>query len=157
MSLVFRIKEADFVSINAIKSHITPDRKKLLEMLDFFEKGEWGNTDLSDVGDHIERLMERHYHQILHLSTSTQVRLFYYDYDATSYDGLDLKEFREILDWMVLDLLTCCDRRPIFPVEIPMIREFLETPPGQEKEAVEKWLAYWEKVDFESRKGVAPL
>ena len=32
-----------------------------------------------------------------------------------------------------------------------------ETPPGQEKEAVEKWLEYWAKVDFESRKGVAPL
>ena len=145
------------VFVNAIKSHIAPDRKKLLEMLDFFERGKWGNTDLSDVGDHIVRVMGRHYKQVLNLPDSTSVSMLYYAYDATDYYGLDLKEFREILDWMVLDLLSGCDDEPIFPFEVPMIREFLETPPGKEKEAVEKWLAYWEKVDFESRKGVAPL
>ena len=157
MKLITETGPKGTVFIDAIKSHIAPDRCKLLEMMDFFEKGEWGNTDLSDVGDHIERLMDKHYKQELNLQDSASVKLIYYDYDETDYDGLDLEEFREILDWMVLDLLTCCDRRPIFPVEIPMIREFLETPAGQEKEAVEKWLAYWAKVDFESRKGVAPL
>ena len=157
MKLITETGPKGTVFVDAIKSHIAPDRKKLLEMLDFFERGKWGNTDLSDVGDHIVRVMGRHYKQVLNLPDSTSVSMLYYAYDATDYYGLDLKEFREILDWMVLDLLSGCDDEPIFPFEVPMIREFLETPAGQEKEAVEKWLAYWEKVDFESRKGVAPL
>ena len=158
MNLVTKTSpETGTVFVEAIKSHIAPDRQKLLEMLDLFERGEWGNTDLSDMGDHIVRLMDRHYKQVLNLPESVRVRMLYYDYDAIEYDGLDLKEFREILDWMVLDLLNVCDRGPIMRSEVPMIREFLETPAGQEKEAVEKWLAYWAKVDFESRKGVAPL
>lgn len=32
-----------------------------------------------------------------------------------------------------------------------------EGPASQKKEEIEKWLAYWEKVDFKSRKWVAPL
>ena len=157
MNLVTEISPKGRVFIYAAKSHIAPDRKKLLEMLDLFERGKWGNTDLADVGDHIVRLMNRHYRHVLGLPDSTRVSILYYNYDETDYDGLDLEEFREILDWMVLDLLSGCDDELIFPFEVPMIREFLETPPGQEKEAVEKWLAYWAKVDFESRKGVAPL
>ena len=145
------------VFVNAIKSHIAPDRKKMLEMLDFFENGKWGNTDLSDVGDHIVRVMGRHYKQVLNLADFTSVSMLYYAYDATDYDGLDLEEFREILDWMVLDLLSGCDDELILPSEVPMIREFLETPAGKEEEAVKKWLEYWKKVDFEERKGVAPL
>ena len=152
MSLVFRIRESDFVLIDAIRSHIAPDRKKLLEMLDFFEKGEYGNTNVSDVAMDELRSMGKFYKKELGLSDNTHVRVIYYD-----DHNFDLKEFRETLDWMVLELLIWTSTDPIFVDEVPMIRGFLETPTGREEKAVETWLAYWEKVNFESRKGVAPL
>ena len=152
MSLVIKTQEPDYVSIDAIKSHLVPDRKKLLEMLDFFEKGEYGNTNVSDVAMDELRSMGKFYKKELGLSYNTHVRVIYYD-----DHNFDLKEFRETLDWMVLELLIWTSTDPIFVDEVPMIRGFLETPTGREKKAVEKWLEYWEKVNFESRKGVAPL
>jgi len=40
---------------------------------------------------------------------------------------------------------------PIFAEDVPFIKEFLNTPRGQEKEAWARWRAYWDKSDFEKR------
>ncbi|WP_156962129.1 hypothetical protein [Candidatus Paracaedibacter symbiosus] len=45
---------------------------------------------------------------------------------------------------------------PLLADDVPFIREFLNCPVGQEKEAEEKWYDYWSKVDFSKRYDIAP-
>ena len=146
MNLVVETSPEGIVFVDAIKSHIAPDRSKLLEMLEAFESGKYCNVILSDIAEEESDSMERFYKKELNLPDQTQLRVISYDDHK-----FDLSEYRETLDWMVLELLIWSHPYIIFPSEVPMIREFLETPVGKEKEAFDKWQAYWEKVDFEER------
>jgi hypothetical protein len=54
--------------------------------------------------------------------------------------------------WEVFDLLDSAYMNNVEIKDIPMLKEFLNTPPGKELEAWKKWDAYWAKRQEESKK-----
>lgn len=52
----------------------------------------------------------------------------------------------------VLSQLEVLNHQLITPEDIPAILDFLETPPGEEEAAWEKWRAHWKSVDYQERR-----
>ncbi len=152
MMLILMTQEPDYDSIDVIKSKISPGKDVLLDMLNCFEKREYGNYALSDLCDNLWDDHVRKYREELGLDDEVRINLIYYD----DHD-FDLEEYYVTLEWMVYELLVWCNFDPIFRTEVPFIRDFLNTPLGQEKVAVEKWNKYWEAIDFSARLDIAPM
>lgn len=138
--------------IDAITSRLSPSKDTLLSMLANFEEGTYGNYDLSDLCYNIMQDLKQKCRFSLGLDEECPVKIIYYD----DHD-FDLQEYHVTIEWMVYELFLCADVNSILRSEATFIREFLNTPLGKEKEAVEKWNKYWESVDFEARQNVAPM
>jgi hypothetical protein len=52
----------------------------------------------------------------------------------------------------VLSQLEILNHQLITTDDIPVIMEFLDTPPGEERDGWVKWQSYWKNVDYENRK-----
>jgi hypothetical protein len=54
----------------------------------------------------------------------------------------------------VLSQLDILNAQWIIKDDVPIILEFLKTSKGKEEEAWEKWLEYWNNVDYEKRRNL---
>ena len=125
------------ITIKKTGKNVLQKIKSMLDEDDFFE--EWGVYE-SDMPMHFSDEEKKIIYQLIEKAKKDYLKN---DVDITTI--LDPEDFSDIK----IDLFVKAEEN----------RSNLssETPHGQEKESVEKWLAYWEKVNFESRKGVAPL
>ncbi|WP_032113582.1 hypothetical protein [Candidatus Paracaedibacter symbiosus] len=132
--------------VDVIKSHISPDRERMFELLSLLEKGEIGNCELSDIADELWDEVSDECQAIVGIVDKK-------NFEITNFQpkDLDLTKYRDALDWTVLSLLMSASMKPLLPEDIPFIREYLNCPMGQENEADEKWYEYWSKVDFPKR------
>ena len=62
------------------------------------------------------------------------------------------KDNPQSIYWEVFNLLDSAYMNKVEIKDIPMLKEFLNTPPGKELEAWKKWDAYWAKRQEESKK-----
>lgn len=160
--LSIKIDSDGIIMIDLIESDLFPEKKYLLNLLKGFEQGN-GNYYLSDECDYwwdeLEKMIA------LHLKVESVSKIYLViSPDMASCPSVALSEYDDpsvrsrLLRWVVFKFFSYLGvGESILLEDVPFIREFLNTPPGKEKEACEKWEAYWDKVDFDERRKYAPM
>ena len=95
-------------------------------------------------------LLKKWLHKELNeIAVHEMAEVYYEDYaDFKMY----AESHPESIDMEVLRQLELMNYRLITPDDIPAIISFLETLPGEEREAWEKWKTYWDSIDFDVRR-----
>lgn len=141
------------IKIDLIRSYLSPGKEYLLRLLKEFENGS-GNYYISDECDEWWYKLEREIALLLGIDVK---KINMHVLEDEVYQEDQLIDYPNTLDWMVFIDMSFASGSPLLPEDVPFIREFLNTPPGQEKEAYEQWQDYWSKVDFDERRKYAPM
>ncbi len=72
-------------------------------------------------------------------------------YDKYGWHDYPESDPRSIV-FAVLSYLEVLNYELVCEEDIPEIMAFLNTPPGKEIEAWERWKTYWDSIDYEKRK-----
>ncbi len=149
-------EDDDYVFVEAIKSRLSPGKRKLLKLLDQFEAGKIGNCYMADSCDELWDNLEEQCRLVLGLKEK-KVQILMTPYYLFEKENISPVAYPNTIDWAVSSCLRLASTFHILLSDVPFIREFLNCPPGQEEEALKKWHDYWSKVDFAERFGIAPM
>ena len=132
------------------EDNIKVNRDRLLQIIEEFSK--WPNIpkydNISwalDIADSIDELFDELYEQLCTKYHTRKLAISAERHPKTNPQSLY---------WEVLDVLTSAYMNNVEIKDIPMLKEFLNTPRGKELEAWEKWDAYWAHRQEESKKDV---
>jgi hypothetical protein len=149
-------------TINIVESHISVDIEKLKKIIidewqsgelykSIYNRGHRGKdlfklilSDLADSADVIEDAIELETQKKLNRPT---IRLEWQD----TYPKSDVRS----IGFEVLNLLAGAWSKSIEELttdDIPIILEFLDTPPEKSLEAWDKWEKYWANLDYTARR-----
>ena len=148
--------------INIVENQIAIDTEQLKKsIIDKWHSGDWYNFYYNH-SNRRERLFE-----LILSDLADYADAFSYETEGTAQKRLNLPGVS--LDWEdkypksdirsigfeVLNLLAgawCKAIEELTMDDIPMILEFLDTPPGKSLEAWEKWEKYWASLDYPARR-----